>query len=62
MCQYKGNNNGNHSGNREQGSPVTESGRDVGGSFEHSGVHNDENGRITTTSQGTNGNPPKQGE
>lgn len=63
MGNYNENKNGNKSGNGGNSRPITESGSgNERGYFEHSGVHNDGNGRITTTSQGTGGNPPKQGE
>lgn len=63
MGDYNNKNNGSRSGNNRNNSPIIKSGNSGRrGHFEHSGVRNDGNGRITTTSQGTGGNPPKQGE
>ena len=63
MGDYNNRNNGEQSRNNGNSRPLTESTNSGhGGKFEHSGVSNDGNGRIVTTSQETNGNPPKQGK
>ncbi|MBO5484346.1 MAG: hypothetical protein J5979_03935 [Lachnospiraceae bacterium] len=63
MGDYNNKNNGSQYESNGNNRPITKSGNSGHrGHFEHSGVHNDGNGRITTTSQGTGGNPPKQGE
>lgn len=63
MGVYSNRNNGNRSRNDGNGEPFTESTNNgQSGHFGHFEVNNNGNGKVVTTSQETNGTPPKQGE